>query len=95
MFFGIVVALLVAGVEFEASKTFTVVCAFTIMLYIGTMDDILSLSPMLRFAVEILVAILDLRRMRVHRRFSRPMGNTPNTRLDCDTSDHFRMCRYN
>lgn len=58
VFFGIVVALLVAGVEFEASKTFTVVCAFTIMLYIGTMDDILSLSPMLRFAVEILVAIL-------------------------------------
>lgn len=58
VFFGMIVALLVAGVEFEASKTFTVVCAFTIMLYIGTMDDILSLSPMLRFFVEILVVVL-------------------------------------
>ncbi len=58
VFFGMVVALLVAGVEFEASKTFTVVCAFTIMLYVGTMDDILSLSPYLRLAVEILVISL-------------------------------------
>lgn len=58
VFFGMIVALLVAGVEFEASKTFTIVCALTIMLYIGTMDDILTLSPFLRFIIEILVVIL-------------------------------------
>lgn len=35
-----------------------VIMAMMIMLYIGTMDDILSLSPALRFMVEFFVALL-------------------------------------
>lgn len=35
-----------------------VIMAMMVMLYIGTMDDILSLSPALRFAVEFFVALL-------------------------------------
>lgn len=58
VFFGIIMALLIAGVEFEASKMFTIVCAFTLMLYIGTMDDILSLSPIFRLFMEVLILML-------------------------------------
>ncbi|MDE5730426.1 MAG: undecaprenyl/decaprenyl-phosphate alpha-N-acetylglucosaminyl 1-phosphate transferase [Alistipes sp.] len=58
VFFGIIMALLIAGVEFEASKMFTIVCAFTLMLYIGTMDDILSLSPLFRLFMEVLILSL-------------------------------------
>lgn len=58
VFFGIIMALLIAGVEFEASKMFTIVCAFTLMLYIGTMDDILSLSPLFRLFMEVLILML-------------------------------------
>ncbi len=58
VFFGIIMALLIAGIEFEASKMFTIVCAFTLMLCIGTMDDILSLSPLFRFCMEVLIIML-------------------------------------
>lgn len=58
VFFGIIMALLIAGVEFEASKMFTIVCAFTLMLYIGTMDDILTLSPLFRLFMEVLILSL-------------------------------------
>ena len=55
VFFGIVFAFAVAGVTFNISNMFAMICVMTIMLYVGTMDDIIGLSPSLRFLIEIIV----------------------------------------
>ena len=58
VFFGIVIGYVsVCGVVNYAGMLI-VIMAMMIMLYIGTMDDILSLSPALRFMVEFFVALL-------------------------------------
>lgn len=58
VFFGITVSLTVTGLFFETSTLFTIIGAMVIMLYVGTMDDILSLSPGMRFVIEIIVVLL-------------------------------------
>lgn len=58
VFFGIVVAFAVAGVFFDISNMFAVICVMTIMLYVGTMDDIIGLTPKMRFLIEIIVVLL-------------------------------------
>lgn len=58
VFFGMVVAFAVAGLFFDISNMFAMLCVMSIMLYLGMMDDILGLSPRLRFFVEILVVLL-------------------------------------
>lgn len=58
VFFGMTVSLLATGLMYDTSRLFTVFGAMTIMLYVGTMDDILSLSPALRFIIEILVVLV-------------------------------------
>lgn len=58
VFFGMTVSLLATGLMYDTSRLFTVLGAMTIMLYVGTMDDILSLSPALRFMIEILVVLV-------------------------------------
>ncbi len=58
VFFGIVVAFATAGLLFDISNMFAIICVMSIMLYLGMMDDILGLSPRLRFFVEILVVLL-------------------------------------
>jgi len=57
VYWGILVALAVAGVLCDISLLFEVGCVMTIMLIIGTIDDILSLSPWLRFFIEILAVL--------------------------------------
>ena len=58
VFFGIVIGYgSVCGMVNYAGMLI-VIMAMMVMLYIGTMDDILSLSPALRFAVEVFVALL-------------------------------------
>lgn len=58
VFFGIVIGYgSVCGMVNYAGMLI-VIMAMMVMLYIGTMDDILSLSPALRFAVEFFVALL-------------------------------------
>lgn len=57
VFFGIIVSLTATGVFYETSSLFAIMGVMTVMLYVGTMDDILSLSPMLRFFIEILVVL--------------------------------------
>jgi UDP-N-acetylmuramyl pentapeptide phosphotransferase/UDP-N-acetylglucosamine-1-phosphate transferase len=52
------VALVVTRLAFDTYSLFAVMGVMTIMLYLGTMDDILSLSPRMRFIVEILVILL-------------------------------------
>ena len=59
VFFGIVIGYgSVCGMVNYAGMLI-VIMAMMVMLYIGTMDDILSLSPALRFAVEFFVALRE------------------------------------
>ena len=55
VFFGIVIGLCSSQAIFDSANTFMLISAMTIMLYIGTTDDIISLSPGIRFLVEIAV----------------------------------------
>lgn len=58
VFFGMVVAFAAAGIVYDISNMFAMICVMTIMLYIGTMDDIVGLSPRMRFLVEIVVVLI-------------------------------------
>ena len=58
VFFGIVVSMTATGLFYETASLFAILGVMTIMLYVGVMDDILSLSPSLRFLIEILVVLL-------------------------------------
>ena len=58
VFFGMIVALTVTRITFDTYSLFAIMGVMTIMLYLGVLDDILSLTPSLRFAVEILVILL-------------------------------------
>ncbi len=58
VFFGISVAMMVAMMEFYYANLFGIFLAMGVMLYIGTMDDLMGLSPNLRFLVEILVVTM-------------------------------------
>lgn len=57
VFFGILVALIASKLFCNPHWLFTVMGLMAVMLYIGTMDDILSLSPGFRFVLEILVVV--------------------------------------
>lgn len=57
VFFGIIAALAVAGVFHDVSVLFEMGAVMTIMLYVGTIDDIISLTPRSRFIVEILAVL--------------------------------------
>lgn len=56
--FGIIVALSVSQLLFDCSNLFTIVLAMSVMLYLGTVDDIIDLSPSLRFLIEILLTLM-------------------------------------
>lgn len=58
VFFGIVCGVGVVGTLEGTSGLFSVTVAMMIMLYTGTMDDILDLSPSLRFLIEICAVLL-------------------------------------
>lgn len=58
VFFGIIISLTTTGIYFETSSLFAITGVLVIMLYVGVMDDILSLSPAMRFLVEIIVVLL-------------------------------------
>lgn len=58
VFFGIIVALVFCQVFFGSSSLFSFLGIMAIMLMVGTTDDILSLSPMLRLVVEVIVVLL-------------------------------------
>ncbi len=56
--FGILLGIGFTSTHCGCPSLFIIITAMTIMLYTGTMDDILSLSPRLRFVIEIMVVIL-------------------------------------
>ena len=53
VFFGISLGLGIVSPFFDSSQLPIIMAAMTLMLYIGTMDDILNLSPGFRFFVEV------------------------------------------
>ena len=55
---GILVALCVADLFMDCSSLYTIVLAMSIMLFIGTIDDILDIRPITRFMLEVLVALM-------------------------------------
>ena len=56
--FGILVALCVCQLFVDCSSLFTIVLAMAIMLFVGTVDDILDIPSVTRFLLEILVALM-------------------------------------
>ena len=58
VFFGVVIAIGCMSSVVDCSGMPVVIMAMMAMLYTGTMDDILSLSPGLRFVIEIVVVLL-------------------------------------
>lgn len=55
VFFGIAIGLCSSPAMFSSANTFMLISAMLIMLYVGTIDDIINLSPTIRFAIEIIV----------------------------------------
>ena len=55
VFFGIIIGLCCAQTLFNHHNVFLLISAMLVMLYIGTIDDILDLTPTIRFAIEILI----------------------------------------
>lgn len=55
VFFGIVIGICSSQTLLNEPNVFMLITAMLIMLYIGTMDDILDLSPAIRFLIEILI----------------------------------------
>ena len=58
VFFGIVIGIGSVESAVNSSGLLIVIMAMMAMLYTGTMDDILNLSPSLRFLIEIVVVLL-------------------------------------
>ena len=58
VFFGVVIAIGCMSSVVDCSGLPVVIMAMMAMLYTGTMDDILNLSPSLRFLIEIVVVLL-------------------------------------
>lgn len=60
VYFGMVIALCIANICFDCNALFPVMCAMTIMLCVGIVDDIVDLKPSLRFIIEVLVVAVAL-----------------------------------
>lgn len=58
VFFGMVLAIGITGIFYDIHSLFSIICMMVVMLYIGTLDDILSLSPILRLFIEIIVVLI-------------------------------------
>lgn len=56
--FGILVALCVCQIFVDCSSLFSIILAMAIMLFVGTVDDILDISSVTRFLLEVLVALM-------------------------------------
>lgn len=56
--FGILVALSVCHIYVDCGNLFSIVLAMIVMLYVGTIDDIMNLSPGIRFLIEIAVTLM-------------------------------------
>lgn len=57
VFFGVIIGLCCTQTMFYRSDVFLLVSSMLVMLYVGTIDDILDLSPTTRFFIEILIVL--------------------------------------
>lgn len=57
VFFGMVVALTITRLTFDTRTLFAIMGAMSIMLYTGTIDDVLSLTPRTRFLIQIAIVL--------------------------------------
>lgn len=57
VFFGIIIGLCSSLTMFSCPNVFMLVAAMLIMLYVGTIDDIISLTPTTRFIIEIAIIV--------------------------------------
>ena len=57
VFFGILIGLCTSQTIFENANVFMLVSAMMIMLYTGTIDDIIDLTPTIHFVIEILIVL--------------------------------------
>lgn len=55
VFFGLTFGFIIAMCFADCAELFPVFAAMSVMLYVGTMDDIMGLSPSFRFLVEVLL----------------------------------------
>lgn len=58
VFFGIIVGLCFFKTTVNYVNLFSTVCAMMVMLYVGTIDDILDIRAWLKFVIEILLCLL-------------------------------------
>lgn len=58
IFLGVIIGIGVSGLHVDCSSLMIIIAAMVVMLYIGMIDDILGLSPSLRFVLEILLVCL-------------------------------------
>lgn len=58
VFFGIILGICASYYVYSDPKTFILIATMMVMLYIGTIDDIIGLTPRLRFFIEICVIIV-------------------------------------
>lgn len=58
VFFGIVFGMCFFKTMMNYTSLFPVLGSMTVMLYLGTMDDITDISPKVRFVLEVLIALL-------------------------------------
>lgn len=57
VFFGIAIGLCSSSAIFNSASTFMLISAMLIMLYVGTIDDIIDLSASIRFLIEIIIIV--------------------------------------
>ena len=57
VFFGMLLAFAFAGVFNDVTEMFPIFCLMSIMLYIGSIDDIIGMSPKSRLVIEILLVL--------------------------------------
>lgn len=58
IFFGIVAGLLAAHAVIDSSELFVVVSAMMIMTYVGALDDVLDISPIIRLIMQIITVLI-------------------------------------
>ena len=58
IFFGIVAGLLSAHVVIDSSELFVIVSAMMIMTYVGALDDVLDISPIIRLVAQIITVLI-------------------------------------
>ena len=58
IFFGIVAGVLVAHTMIDSSQLFVIISCMMIMTYVGALDDVLDISPIIRLITQIITVLI-------------------------------------